>query len=187
MVDFSEAERVGFILAFVEFWSLRPGNERTTEQLNEAATSLLKGCLQHFRSGIARVKRISGVIPPDRADAFEARVLALLTAPDSNEFRARGAVVIRDFPQSKTWLQWWMRESHASMLFTSERKMEPEIWESIPDSTNAEEAMHWKMYCAAGRDHDLMDGLLALNAVAAHFRCLYTGTISNFFYKITST
>ena len=63
MVDFSEAERVGFILAFVEFWSLRPGNEHTTEQLNEAATSLLKGCLQHFRSGIARVKRISGVIP----------------------------------------------------------------------------------------------------------------------------
>ena len=122
----------------------------------------LPQCLQHFQSGIAQVKRISGVIPPDRADAFEACVLALLTAPDSNEFCACGAVVICDFPQCKTWLQWWMRESHASMLFTSEHKMEPEIWESIPDSTNAEETMHWKMNCAAGCDHDLMDGLSSM-------------------------
>ncbi|KAJ7719645.1 hypothetical protein B0H16DRAFT_1278560, partial [Mycena metata] len=108
-----------------------------------------RGCTQHFRAGVTRVKKISAVIPPGQADAFEFRVLALLTAADSEEFQARADAVIRDFPKTESWLGWWMRKSHAMMLFASERRMDPEIWDSIPDSTNAEEALHWKLYCAA--------------------------------------
>ena len=75
MVDFSEAERVGFSLAFVEFWLLHLDNTQSSEELHEVSLLLLKGCLQHFRSGVTQVKKISGAIPPALADAFEAQRL----------------------------------------------------------------------------------------------------------------
>jgi hypothetical protein len=52
-----------------------------------------------------------------------------------------------------------MRESHASMLFLLQRKMDPDLWEAIPETMNAEEAMHWKMYSAAGHDHEFLEGM----------------------------
>ena len=145
MVDFSEAERVGFFLAFVEFWLLYLDNTRSSEELHKASLLLLKGCLQHFCSGVTRVKKISGAIPPALADAFEAQALALLQADNVEQFLSRTKVILHDFPKTEAWLQWWMRPSHASMLFVSLHRMEPELWESIPDTTNAEEAMHWKL------------------------------------------
>ncbi|KAJ7017996.1 hypothetical protein C8F04DRAFT_978179 [Mycena alexandri] len=177
IADFSEAERAGFCAAFIRFWTLRPNNTRTSAQLAADFEKIYRGCTQHFRAGVTRIKKISGVIPPGEADAFEFRVLALLSAADSEQFQARADAVIRDFLKTESWLGWWMRKSHAMMLFASERKMDPEIWDSIPDSTNAEEALHWKLYCAAGRNHGLMEGLHSLFAVAEYYQRLYSGTI----------
>ena len=47
MMDFSEAEQLGFILAFVEFWNLR-ADSRTDEELSATAGHLLRGCEEHF-------------------------------------------------------------------------------------------------------------------------------------------
>ncbi len=41
-----------------------------------------------------------------------------------------------------------MRDAPASMLFISHRKMDPALWDELPDSTNAEEAMHAKIHTA---------------------------------------
>lgn len=180
-MDFSEAERVGFKLAFVEFWQLRVDDQRSEAELQDASEKLLKGCVQHFRSGITRIKKINGVVPPGSADAFESRVIALLDAKDLVSFQSRAETVIRDFPKTESWLRWWMRDSHAPMLFTSHRKMEPHIWERMPDSTNAEEAMNFKIYSAVGRNHALMDGLYGLLGVAEYYHRLYTGTLSTSF------
>ncbi|KAJ6473065.1 hypothetical protein C8R45DRAFT_1163444 [Mycena sanguinolenta] len=137
-----------------------------------------EGVLNTFARESPGAKKISGVVPPEQAAAFEYRVLALLDAADSEQFQARAAAVIRDFPKTESWLRWWMRESHAVMLFASERKMDPDIWDSIPDSTNPEEALHWKLYCAVGRLHALMEGLRSLYAVAEYYQRLYTGTVA---------
>jgi hypothetical protein len=126
---------------------------------------------------VTRVKRISGVVPPDQAEAFEARMLALLTAEDSEQFHARAAAVVRDFPKTESYLGWWLRPSHSGMLFKSERRMRPDIWDSIPDSTNAAEAGHFKLYSAVGRLHPLMEGCRALLSVSEYYQRLYTGTI----------
>ncbi|KAJ6478267.1 hypothetical protein C8R45DRAFT_1216466 [Mycena sanguinolenta] len=146
IADFSEAERTGFRAAFIRFWSVRPTTSPKAGRPDKAA-----------------IKKISGVVPPEQAAAFEYRVLALLDAADSEQFQARAAAVIRDFPKTESWLRWWMRESHAVMLFASERKMDPEIWDSIPDIE---------------RLHALMEGLWSLYAVAEYYQRLYTGTIA---------
>ena len=170
-MDFSEAERLGFISAFVEFWTLR-SDSRPHEELSDAAERLLCGCEEHFRAGVTRVARINGAVPPDLKDAFTERALGLLKCSSSEEFQNRASLIIRDFPKLKSWMEWWMRPTHASMLFESERLMDIQIWDSLPKTTNAEEAMHWKLYSACGRDHSFMEGMNALFSVATHYQRL---------------
>ncbi|KAF8171481.1 hypothetical protein BJ912DRAFT_1066144 [Pholiota molesta] len=86
MMDFSEAERAGFILAYIEFWIMQPDDKCTIEELQEEAESLLKGCQEHYRAGITRISRIGGVINPEDTEAFKARAMGLLDMPNSDEF-----------------------------------------------------------------------------------------------------
>jgi hypothetical protein len=63
--------------------------------------------------------------------------------------------------------------------------MDISIWDSIPDTTNAEEAMHWKLYAAAGKNHTFFEGLRSLRAVSQHYEELYQARLSKLFFKIT--
>ena len=172
-MDFSEAERNGFINAFISFWLGWADDNRSESDLREAAQRVLRGCKEHFRAGVTRLSRINGVIPPARREIFVERALALVTAPTHVEFLEYARLIIRDFPETATWLAWWLRPAHASMLFESQKVMDPKIWNAIPDTTNAEEAMHWKLYSAAGRNHDFFNGLNGLYAVAVYYGNLY--------------
>lgn len=168
MVDFSEAERNGFVEAFVDFRQ-KDGTSRTSDDLRAAASKLLKGCRQHFHSGVTRVARIGGVIHPDKERLFRRLTGDLLTASDQEEFHVITHELLVSFPEIKPWLEWWMRDAHASMLFESRRRMNPVLWESMPNTTNAEESMHWRIYSAVGCDHNLMDGIRAILAFVKHF------------------
>lgn len=168
-MDFSEGERSGFIDAFVQFWTMRTDNTRTAGELNEGAKAILRGCEEHFRAAVTKVSRINGAVSPDKVAAFKARALGLLSVPGVEEFNKQANLIIRDFPKLKAWMEWWMRPSHATMLFSSQRLMEGHVVESIPATTNAEEAMHWRFYSAAGRDHSFMHGMMSLYKIAIDF------------------
>ncbi|KAG1899810.1 uncharacterized protein F5891DRAFT_1278628 [Suillus fuscotomentosus] len=161
VVDFSEAERVGFTQAFIMFWTNRE-DSRSQAELEDAAGALLKGCQQHYRSQVTRVKKISGVIDPAKADNFQSRALALLLVLDMDTFKQKVASLLRDYPKTKPWLEWWLRDSHAQMLFPPFQKMKTGLFQAMPNSTNAEEAMHAKLYATVGKRYNLMEGLLCL-------------------------
>lgn len=55
------------------------------------------------------------------------------------------------------------------MLFESQRRMDAVLWNSLPNTTNAEEAMHFKIYSAVGRNHALMEGIFSLLAFVRHY------------------
>jgi hypothetical protein len=137
-----------------------------------AAERLLKGCAQHFRNQINRVKKISGVVDPSKTDIFENYARKLLSCESIDEFNHHATEFIKAFPRAESWIRWWMLPAHAIMLFPSFRIMKPELWESIPATTNAEEAMHWKLYAAIGRFLALLDGLKALYKFAEHYQQL---------------
>ncbi|KAF8069336.1 hypothetical protein FPV67DRAFT_1415419, partial [Lyophyllum atratum] len=137
--------------------------------------ALIRGCQEHFRAGVTRVSRISGAVPPNMTEYFVARAMALLDAPDTGEFLSRCALIIRDYPKLESWLSWWMRPGNASRLFESERAMDIDVWDSLPSTTNAEEAMHWKLYSGCGKDHNFLGGMRALHAAAVYYERLHHG------------
>jgi hypothetical protein len=55
--------------------------------------------------------------------------------------------------------------------------MSEHIWSSIPETTNAEEAMHWKLYSAVGRNHTFLGGLQALYKIAEYYERLVSNTL----------
>ena len=130
--------------------------------MTKAVNSLLKGCYQHFHTGITRLKRIGGVVQPQLQDTFESHALGLLEAINAEAFKAHAAALIHDFPGVKNWMDWWQQDRPSRMLFKPFRTMKEDLWKQLPDTTNAEEAMHFRLYSGLGRNLGLMEGLEGL-------------------------
>lgn len=56
--------------------------------------------------------------------------------------------------------------------------MDPKLARSLPETTNAEEAMHWKIYAGLGKKLPLMDGLVGLYAFVRHYEWMTAGVNS---------
>lgn len=162
MVDFSEAQRLGFIDAFVQFRQETAPDGRTTKQLRQGAHKLLKGCRHHFRSGVVRVSNIGIVVSPARKQAFRSRAMALLDAPSSDDFRRRMQLLLNEYPKCENWAKWWMAPDRAQLLFQSELAMDAQLASRLPDTTNPEESLHNKLYLSVGKGHNLIQGFYAL-------------------------
>ncbi|KAF8134056.1 hypothetical protein K438DRAFT_1997887 [Mycena galopus ATCC 62051] len=172
VVDFSDAERLGFIEAFVQFWQRRKDDYRTEKELRQAASALLKGCQQHYRAQVNRVKKISAVVSPGLQDAFANEAMALIDADDYDDFMDRVERLVKRFPKVDGWIRWWSREPHAKMLFKPFREMPVDEWDSMPNTTNAEESQHFEIYSALRKKHALIPGLKALRQLAHHYHLL---------------
>lgn len=77
-------------------------------------------------------------------------------------------------------MEWWAHPVHASMLFKSERKIDIQLWESLPPTNKPKEVIHWKLYSACGHDHAFLEGMYSLYTVAVYYECLYEGSSSDF-------
>lgn len=134
-------------------------DERSEEELKRAAEALLKGCSQHFGAQVTRLRKTKAVIPHGRASEFEQLVDSLQNAADPASFDSIADRLLNAFPAVHNWLAWWRRPNVARMIFPAFRTMESNHWESIPDTTNAEESLHSALYNAVGKDHDMLSGL----------------------------
>ncbi|EIW84332.1 hypothetical protein CONPUDRAFT_142660 [Coniophora puteana RWD-64-598 SS2] len=180
VVDFSDAERIGFEEAFVDFWNLhRQIDDCTEDQLRDAAKRCLKGCHQHFIAGTTRLKR-TGIIHSDRNSKsyFDMCIREMMNTHDHHQFQTMVSQLRERFPKAKSWLDWWLRPEHAALIFESQRKMKPPIWEAIPFSTNASEAMHAQIYRAISNNFALMEGLNGLYALHQYFFRLYVAALA---------
>ncbi|THG94137.1 hypothetical protein EW026_g7276 [Hermanssonia centrifuga] len=106
VLDFSEAERGGFISAYIAFW-IEEGSRRSEDDLRSAAEKLLKGCRQHFGAGVTRIGRNSGIIPSEEAALFKKMALGLLDLPSVKKFQKHAKHLLKKFPKIKNWLEWW--------------------------------------------------------------------------------
>ncbi|KAF8956267.1 hypothetical protein BDZ97DRAFT_1763938 [Flammula alnicola] len=89
VMDFSEAEREGWILAFIDLWILRRDNHRTEDELRKAAECLLRGCQEHFRAGVTRGRHN---LDPNLQDHEAAKLLMRQRDVLRRELRQRRAI-----------------------------------------------------------------------------------------------
>lgn len=169
-MDLSQPQRIGYERAFIRLWVHVPDPmHRTEAELQEAAGALLRACIQHFRTGLIRLSKVVTSIANSSPQTFLDRGFALLESKNTDDFRTNCDVLLVDYPIIKPWMAWYKREPVARMLFKSQSTMEASIWDSIPETTNAEEAMHWKLYAGLGRDHDFFYGIEAILRASQHF------------------
>lgn len=96
-MDFSQAERAGFCQAYVRFWTYK-GSSRSHEELYESSERLLKGCREHFRAGVSRLKRTSSIVPPHQESLFNTMAMGLLDLSTPEQFQSHAAALQTVFP-----------------------------------------------------------------------------------------
>ncbi|KAJ6468036.1 hypothetical protein C8R47DRAFT_1056060, partial [Mycena vitilis] len=173
VVDFSDAQRNGFIEAVVDFWLEFSPEGRNEPELRQVASALLKGCRQHFENQITRVARISRIVSPDREPLFRKLAQALLRQRTMEELLACATRLTVEFPGAKPWVEWWMRPAHASMLFLVASQMTLALWKSLPATTNGAESMNHRVYRMIGRRNALFYGLEGLVRIGETFERSY--------------
>ena len=172
MADYSDAERKGFVLAYIWFVrNILREDKKTDEELAAEARALYKGCLRHFKGGVERLCRIREF--RDNDERFNELVDGLLDAETHETFSNIADQIVTEFPLAKNWMEWWKRPTNASMIFRSKREMDGELWDALPDTTNAEESMHWCLYQAVGCKLETFEGLTGLVQFADSFQRMY--------------
>ncbi|POW19408.1 hypothetical protein PSHT_04672 [Puccinia striiformis] len=159
VVDFSAAQRKGFIAAYVEVFKTSA----------KEAGDQLKGCKEHFRQSVTRIKRNRGVVTSDEVNLFTSMCEGLLlpTKVDGPTHEMRIDEIRRRFPKAKRWIDWWSVADVESTLFPSRRKMledSPDGDDGLPESTNAQESMHRVYYMFSSGKKPLLVGMVELYA-----------------------
>ncbi|KAF5368795.1 hypothetical protein D9757_012291 [Collybiopsis confluens] len=158
VVDFSDPQREGYEKAFIDFWMLQEDDARTQKQLKEAVGALLKGCEYHYEKSVTRVSRAAGIIPVETRKDFVKSAKDLMTITDPDLFEEQVNYLNQHW-KIKPWLTWWTRPDIARMIFASQRLMNLDHAQLLPNTTNAEESMHAKIYALVGKHHELIPGL----------------------------
>ncbi|POW20305.1 hypothetical protein PSHT_03689 [Puccinia striiformis] len=161
VVDFSKAQTEGFISAYIDVF-----RQGTREEVGR----LLKGCRQHYRNSITRVKRNRSLIYADEEEPFRAACMDLLEheQPDGKSHEQKVDYIRRRWPKVKKWLDWWTTADVEAQLFKCRRpRLEdsPETaYDRLPETTNAQESMHRLYYMISDGKQCLLVGMVELFA-----------------------
>lgn len=152
-------------------YDIKTDDERALKDIAEASQ---KGCYEHFETGTRRLKKHPHLVPPEHFALFDAHLKALFAASDVPMFKKECAAMLRTFPNIDGWLSWWMRPRQARMLFPAYRTMDEQQWNSTPNTTNAEESLHYRYYLAAGLKRvSVMEGMDALWKLALYYEDIH--------------
>ena len=157
-MDFSDAERRGFINAFRDFWHIHGGDDRSDEERVQAAESLLRGCQEHFRAAVTRVARINGAVPVDKKEAFTERALGLLHCATSDDFQLRANLIIRDFPKLSSWMDSGMVDASFTCFYALQVRKE-----------DGNRIMEWTTQhdkCSRGNERQDLQGLWTRSSIS---------------------
>ncbi|KAJ7483763.1 hypothetical protein B0H11DRAFT_2231915 [Mycena galericulata] len=180
ILDFSSAQRNGFIESFVDFmcaripgWNTLSEQSRTSEAANlrSRAEALIQGCIVHWKRSLHKIKQ---TIRSQFLYRFETLV-GILEADSTTaaQFLETVEILLTEFPEIRPWLSWWILPGNGSMIFPAMRKMPAELQARLPHSTNAAESGHWLLYRAVGSGFDLWEGIRRLYRFQREIEMLY--------------
>lgn len=178
MADYSAAQRGGFTLGFQRFRRSFFNDQRSDDQLAIIARALYKGCERHWTGSGDRVCKISEVKKEE--PYFRLLIDGLETAEDMDDFNKTADDLVTAFPMLENWMAWWRQPCNASMIFRSQRTMDQALWDSLPDTSNAQEAVNWVLYSSVGYRHEGLEGIIALINFAESMEAMHTDVSRTF-------
>ena len=166
VIDFSMAERRGFIDAYVEYKLEKFNTSSYSEallnshktHLEEEAFTFLKGCQEHYRQSITRSARNHAIVKPEDSAKFQSMTLNLLKT-DISEFFEQVELCKKNWPNAITWLEWWVYTDAGKILFPALSTMSEDLSRKLPNSTNAQESMHSRYYLCGTTNQSIITGI----------------------------
>ncbi|EFP89143.2 uncharacterized protein PGTG_14984 [Puccinia graminis f. sp. tritici CRL 75-36-700-3] len=142
VVDFSAAQREGFVEAYWEVFGICD---------KKIVLGKLQGCHEHFWAQVTRVKKNRHIVMPDEENLFQSMFLALIKEPKKDDPTHEEKIdeLRRRFPKARKWFDWWTMADVEAMLFPTRRAQEedgPERSGQPTLTTNAQESLHWLYY-----------------------------------------
>ncbi|EGF99352.1 uncharacterized protein MELLADRAFT_94708 [Melampsora larici-populina 98AG31] len=164
VVDFSLAQKKGFVSAYMEVF-----NEADPAK----ALDKLKGCHEHFRQLVTRIKRNRNVVDASQLAKFERMAYNLLEPdkPNGLTLGQKFEQLARLFPKAKPWLDWWNTSDIHSMLFCARPRLpldDPPLEDGsnldakLPETTNGQESMHRQYYILTSGQCTIVQGFVQL-------------------------
>ncbi|TFL01882.1 hypothetical protein BDV98DRAFT_582276 [Pterulicium gracile] len=117
VIDFASAKCKEFILAFINIHLQNKQEMCSRVKLCLAAEHCLKGCQEHFQAAVVRYACKHSNINPEHAEAFKSMVVNLLKLDWVQDLCKAVAALYRRFPSCRLWLNWWLDNARAHMLF----------------------------------------------------------------------
>ncbi|KAG2219291.1 hypothetical protein INT45_011306 [Circinella minor] len=149
VVDFSAAQRAGFIAAFEESFPLA----------RVLARNLLKGCYFHYQQSVERVSKNGAVVIHERREEFIDYTYLLYTAMTIAVFQNTANMILREFPRVKNWINWWTQPMNAVMIFRSHEVLQPELQDHHIRTFNGTESFHRDLYRIVQTKQSILDTL----------------------------
>jgi hypothetical protein len=166
VIDFSMAEKRGFIDAFIEhkleknklssYSKVLLDSHKTV--LEKEALAFLKGCQEHYKQSITRIARNSAIVKHEDSTKFRSMTLKLLKINFEDFFEQVGEIQ-ENWPNSTTWLEWWVYTDAGKILFPALSTMDEGLYKKLPGSTNAQESMHSQYYMCGATNQSIITGI----------------------------
>lgn len=102
------------------------------------------------------------IVPEGTTEEFFNATMHLVDINDYLELIEEAETICEQWPMCQSWLDWWVYSSAGSKLFKARRTMPQNAAEKIPDTTNAQEAMHRYYYMATNQRQNSITGKLSL-------------------------
>lgn len=136
IMDFSMAQREGFLRAFLTSFGFSKAQ----------AMPFLKGCYMHWRISVQRIVSNHTVVSPEKAQCFLNLTYSMQRTTVNAVFDETVQNMLREFPNSRPWLQWWLQPSVASTILNCRSLMKESLRKHDSRTSNAIESYHSSLY-----------------------------------------
>jgi len=148
------------------------------QRLREQAEEMIKGCKFHFGQSVERVTRSRVIISIESEAEFKSLCFKMINAGTQELAQQSINQICEKWPRMIRWLNWWLQESVARMLFTCFRDNERH-WLS---TSNPSESFNADMQNCIGKGLSIAGFLVGfhryMDYYEARFESVKTGQIS---------
>ena len=107
---------------------------------------------------VSRIKRMGAIIPPESSNDFASAAMSLIYLKTPHELHEGAQKIRNQWPNTRSWLDWWVHGDAGRTLFQSTRTMPKDIAERLPKTTNAQESLHRQYYMTAAKNQSILSG-----------------------------